>query len=85
MAGSWLALNTGVFVANSSTVTFNGAAVGQRIKSFNNNFNNVAFTGAGYWTATNVHSQLAGVICGIGMNTTNPTVSTAGEGEPACK
>jgi len=42
-------------------------------------------TGAGYWTATNVHTQLAGVVCGIGMNTTNPTVSSAGEGEPACK
>jgi len=32
-----------------------------------------------------VHTQLAGVVCGIGMNTTNPTVSSAGEGEPACK
>ena len=42
-------------------------------------------TGAGYWTATNTHTQLAAVVCGIGMNTTNPTVSTAGEGEPACK
>jgi len=42
-------------------------------------------TGAGYWTATNTHTQLSGVVCGIGMNTTNPTVSTAGEGEPACK
>jgi type IV pilus assembly protein PilA len=42
-------------------------------------------TGAGYWTATNTHTQLTGVVCGIGMNTTNPTVSAAGEGEPACK
>ena len=41
--------------------------------------------GQGYWTATNNHTQLAGVTCGIGMNTVNPTVSTAGEGEPACK
>jgi type IV pilus assembly protein PilA len=41
--------------------------------------------GSGYWTATASHSQLAGVTCGIGMNTTNPTVTTAGEGEPACK
>jgi predicted alternative tryptophan synthase beta-subunit len=40
--------------------------------------------GAGYWTATNTHAQLAGATCGIAMNTTNPTVSTAGEGEPAC-
>jgi type IV pilus assembly protein PilA len=27
----------------------------------------------------------ATVTCGIGMNTTNPTVTTAAEGEPACK
>ena len=41
--------------------------------------------GTGYWTATATHSQLANVTCGIGMNTTNPTVTTANEGEPACK
>src|SRR5215208_5773494 len=41
--------------------------------------------GAGYWTATATHSQLAATVCGIGMNTTNPTVTTAGDGEPACK
>ena len=41
--------------------------------------------GTGYWTATAIHTQLASVVCGIGMNTTNPTVTTANEGEPACK
>ena len=41
--------------------------------------------GAGYWSATNNHNQLDGVECGIAVNTTNPTVSTAGEGEPACQ
>ena len=41
-------------------------------------------TGAGYWTATVTHSQLAGATCGIGVNSTNPTVGTAGDGEPAC-
>ncbi len=41
-------------------------------------------TGAGYWTATVTHSQLAGHTCGIGVNTTNPIVTTAGEGEPVC-
>ena len=40
--------------------------------------------GTGYWTATVTHSQLAGHTCGIGINTTNPIVTTAGEGEPAC-
>ena len=41
--------------------------------------------GAGFWTATNSHTQLTGAACGIAVNTTNPTVGTAGEGEPACK
>ena len=42
-------------------------------------------TGAGFWTATNSHTQLSGTVCGIGVGTTNPTVSTAGEGEPSCQ
>ena len=41
-------------------------------------------TGAGYWTATNKHTQLTGATCGIGVNTTSPTITTAAEGEPAC-
>jgi prepilin-type N-terminal cleavage/methylation domain-containing protein len=45
----------------------------------------VITTGAGYWTATNSHTQLTGTACGIAVNTTNPTVTSAGEGEPACK
>ena len=40
--------------------------------------------GAGYWSATVTHSQLAGHTCAIAVNTTNPLVSTAGEGEPVC-
>ena len=43
-------------------------------------------TYTGSWTATVTHSQLASTQeCGIGMNTTNPTVTSASEGEPACK
>ena len=42
-------------------------------------------TGAGYWLATVTHSQLTGKVCGVAYGTTNPTLSTAGEGEPACK
>ncbi len=42
-------------------------------------------TSAGAWTATNSHTQLDAVECGIGVNTTNPIVSTAGEGEPDCQ
>ena len=42
--------------------------------------------GSGYWFATVTHSQLpATQECGISMNTTNPTVSGANDGEPACK
>lgn len=41
-------------------------------------------TGAGLWSATVTHGQLAGATCGIGVNTTNPIVSTAGDGEPSC-
>ena len=40
--------------------------------------------GSGWWLATNSHSQLQTGVCGIAVNTTNPTISTAGEGEPAC-
>ncbi|HEY2375910.1 MAG TPA: prepilin-type N-terminal cleavage/methylation domain-containing protein [Gemmatimonadaceae bacterium] len=40
--------------------------------------------GPGYWSATVTHSQLAGSTCGIGVNTTSPTITTAGDGEPAC-
>src|SRR4051812_29321589 len=41
-------------------------------------------TGSGYWTATVTHTQITGFSCGIGVNTTNPLVTTAGDGEPAC-
>ena len=40
--------------------------------------------GAGYWSATVTHGQLSGATCGIGVNTTSPIISTAGDGEPAC-
>ena len=42
-------------------------------------------TGGGYWSATVSHSQLPASTCAIGVNTTNPLVSTAGDGEPVCK
>jgi hypothetical protein len=41
-------------------------------------------TGAGYWSATVTHSQLAGATCGIGVNTGNPINTNAGDGEPSC-
>ena len=43
-------------------------------------------TGQGYWAATVTHSQIPGSFsCGIGVNTTNSVVTTAGDGEPACR
>jgi len=41
--------------------------------------------GQGYWDATVTHSQIPNFTCGIGVNTVNPRVGTAGDGEPACK
>ena len=45
-------------------------------------------TGAGYWSASNTHTQLSGATCGIMMGTsTFPSIgvtTTPGEGEPAC-
>jgi len=40
---------------------------------------------AGYWTATVDHTQLAGMQCGIAINTTNPVSALAAEGDAACK
>ena len=47
--------------------------------------NPVIVPGAGYWSATITHTQIASFSCGIGVNTANPIVATAGDGEPACK
>ena len=41
--------------------------------------------GAGYWSATVTHSQIPNFTCGIGVNTVNTIVGTAGDGEPACR
>jgi prepilin-type N-terminal cleavage/methylation domain-containing protein len=41
--------------------------------------------GQGYWSATVTHSQILNFTCGIGVNTVNPIVSAAGEGEPTCR
>ena len=42
-------------------------------------------TYAGAWTATNSHTQLASIQCGIGVNTTNPMLTASGEGEASCR
>jgi prepilin-type N-terminal cleavage/methylation domain-containing protein len=45
----------------------------------------VITVGPGSWSATNSHTQVFGMVCGIAINTPNPTIATAGEGEPVCK
>jgi prepilin-type N-terminal cleavage/methylation domain-containing protein len=44
-------------------------------------------TGSGLWSATVTHTQLQTplVTCGVAVNTTNPLVASAAEGEPVCK
>ena len=41
--------------------------------------------GAGYWSATNSHTQIPGMQCGVAINTTNPVIGSATEGEPVCQ
>jgi hypothetical protein len=45
----------------------------------------VIVPGAGYWSATITHTRIASLSCGISVSTPNPIVTTAGDGEPACK
>jgi type IV pilus assembly protein PilA len=45
----------------------------------------VIVVGVGFWTATTTHTQLPGITCGVGINTTNPVTSAAAEGQPICK
>jgi type IV pilus assembly protein PilA len=45
----------------------------------------VITAGPGYWSATVSHSQLPASVCGIGVNTTNPIVSTVSDGITACQ
>ncbi|HTE43680.1 MAG TPA: type II secretion system protein [Gemmatimonadaceae bacterium] len=71
------------FFSDSSKYT---ATIGQL--KFQNSTGTVAPTitvGAGLWSATNAHTQLVGTTCAIGINTTNPLISSAAEGEPVCK
>ena len=43
-------------------------------------------TGTGSWYATVSHTQVASPFqCGVGINTTNPVVAGASEGEPICQ
>ena len=71
------------YFADNAKYTTDLAAVGFKQSSGVNA--PVIATYAGAWSATNSHTQLTGTVCGIGVNTTNPRVASAGEGEPACQ
>ena len=70
------------FFSDSSRYTTNLTSLGFKQSTGVAAPASVTYPGA--WVATNTHSQLIGKTCGIGINTTNPTVATAGEGEPSC-
>jgi prepilin-type N-terminal cleavage/methylation domain-containing protein len=70
------------FFSDSSTYTQNVANL--KFSSSTGVGTPLIVTGPGYWTATVVHTQLLGATCGIAVAASNPTVTTAGEGEPAC-
>ena len=72
-----------------ATDTAKGAAPGMKYKTSTGvvmTLPTYITTGAGFWSATVTHTQIPSpFFCGIGINTTNPAVTTAGDGEPACK
>ena len=73
------------FFSDSAKYTTDLTAAGLNFKSSTGVNPPAITTYAGSWIATNSHTQLAGVICGIGVGTQSPRVTTAGEGEPACQ
>ncbi len=74
------------FFSDSSHYGTVGALTATRFTSTTGVGSPTVVTGAGNWYAATVtHSQLAGVTCGGGYGTTNPVITTAGEGEPTCK
>ena len=73
------------FFSDSAKYTTNLTAAGLNFKSSTGVNPPTITVYSGAWIATNSHTQLAGVICGIGVGTQSPRVTTAGEGEPACQ
>jgi prepilin-type N-terminal cleavage/methylation domain-containing protein len=72
------------YFADSSTYTQTVASL--KFQSTNSVSAPSITTGTGLWYATVSHTQIASPFqCGVGINTTNPVVAGASEGEPACK
>src|SRR5690242_19171882 len=72
------------YFADSSKYT--GTVSNLKFQSTNSVSSPSITAGTGNWYATVTHSQIASPFkCGVGINTTNPVVSGASEGEPACQ
>ncbi len=72
------------FFADSTKYTANGS--GQlKFRPSDGVSHPVIVPGSGYWAATVTHLQIPGIRCGIGVNTANPLLASAGDGEPVCK
>ena len=73
------------FFSDSGTYVIYGDTTKLKFKPSTGVSTPTVVVGAGYWSATVTHSQIPAFTCGIGVNTANTVVSTAGDGEPACK
>jgi prepilin-type N-terminal cleavage/methylation domain-containing protein len=73
------------FFSDSSTYIVWGDTTKLKFKPSTGVSTPVITIGPGYWMAQVTHSQIANFSCAIAVNTQNPVVTTASEGEPACK
>ena len=73
------------FFSDSGTYIIYGDTAKLKFKPSTGVSTPVITIGPGYWTAQVTHSQISNFSCSIGVNTQNPVVTTAGDGEPACK
>ena len=72
------------YFADSSKYT--GVVTDLKFQSTNSVSTPAITAGTGNWYATVSHSQIASPFkCGVGINTTNPVVAGAAEGEPICQ
>lgn len=72
------------FFSDSTRYSEGGTELEDYVKPTRGVTTPVISTGAGFWSATVAHLQLAGQQCSIAINTVNPQDANAGEGEPVC-
>ena len=73
------------FADSTKYITFDTSAGHLRYRPSSGVVAPTIVTGAGFWSATITHTQIASFSCGIGVNTANPLTATAGDGEPTCR